>query len=159
MERDPRELLYLAPHMRGRMCYILIMGLKDPDLIVRRKHIDVSCDRLLIKMGKLGLLINIKPGVWKINLPYLQRVSYIVTDDLFDKISDPEYMFQFKKERGMYKTRKDYQHYIEGSRKKDRKARVAREQAKAKLEKKTISDDPFELENILFPSKEITKDE
>ena len=104
--RDPSELLTLAPHMRGRMCYIIIKGLRDPNHIVRRKEIEVSCDRLLIKMGKIGILKSIKPGVWKLNIPYLRKIAYVVSDNLFDHLSDPEVMFEYKKKQGKYlKTR------------------------------------------------------
>lgn len=159
MERNPEELLSLATHMRGRMCYILIMGLKDPDLIVRRKHIKVSCDRLLIKMGKMGLLISIKPGVWKINLEYLRKVSYIVTDELFDKISDPEVMFQYKKKKGMYKNSATHEEQKEKWRKKDRQAKEARNMHKANIKEKEFTDDMFAIENILFPNSSDKNDQ
>ena len=152
MERNPRELLFLAQHMRGRMCYILLHGLNDPDLIVRRKEIDVSCDRLLIKMGKMNLLISIKPGVWKVNLPYLQKVSLVVPDEVFDHLADPEYMFKVKKEMGMYKKVDTYQEFLDGAHRRVRESKEVRTKARETIKKKVLTDDPFEVENILFVS-------
>lgn len=149
--RNPNELLSLAQHMKGRMCYILIQGLRDPDLIVRRKDIDVSCDRLLIKMGKIGLLDSIKPGVWKINLPYLRKVSYVVTDELFDQISDPEFVYEQKRKLG--KVRCSYEQYNETKERKRKESKIAREANRQKF-KEPVPKDPLSLENIFFPGGE-----
>lgn len=150
-ERDPSELLTLAPHMRGRMCYIIIKGLRDPDHIVRRKEIEVSCDRLLIKMGKMGILKNIKPGVWKLNIPYLRKIAYVVSDNLFDHLSDPEVMFEYKKKQGKYRKNITYQQQREAWNRKDRKAKQARLAYREKI-KETELDSM--IGDILFPRKE-----
>lgn len=150
-ERDPSELLTLAPHMRGRMCYIIIKGLRDPDHIVRRKEIEVSCDRLLIKMGKMGILKSIKPGVWKLNIPYLRKIAYVVSDNLFDHLSDPEVMFEYKKKQGKYRKNITYQEQREAWNRKDRKAKQARLAYREKI-KETELDSM--IGDILFPRKE-----
>lgn len=150
-ERDPSELLTLAPHMRGRMCYIIIKGLRDPDHIVRRKEIEVSCDRLLIKMGKMGILKNIKPGVWKLNIPYLRKIAYVVSDNLFDHLSDPEVMFEYKKKQGKYRKNITYQQQREAWNRKDRKAKQNRLAYREKI-KETELDSM--IGDILFPRKE-----
>jgi hypothetical protein len=150
-ERDPSELLTLAPHMRGRMCYIIIKGLRDPDHIVRRKEIEVSCDRLLIKMGKMGILKSIKPGVWKLNIPYLRKIAYVVSDNLFDHLSDPEVMFEYKKKQGKYRKNITYQQQREAWNRKDRKAKQARLAYREKI-KETELDSM--IGDILFPRKE-----
>lgn len=150
-ERDPSELLTLAPHMRGRMCYIIIKGLRDPDHIVRRKEIEVSCDRLLIKMGKMGILKSIKPGVWKLNIPYLRKIAYVVSDNLFDHLSDPEVMFEYKKKQGKYRKNITYQQQREAWNRKDRKAKQNRLAYREKI-KETELDSM--IGDILFPRKE-----
>lgn len=150
-ERNPRELLFLAQHMRGRMCFILLQGLKDPELIVRRKNIDVSCDRLLIKMGKLGLLISIKPGVWKVDLDYLRKVSYVVTDELFDTLSDPKYVYEQKRKLG--RVRGTYEQYEERRIKKRKESKTAREASREKYKDDEVPVDPLAIENIFFPDK------
>lgn len=150
-ERDPSELLTLAPHMRGRMCYIIIKGLRDPNHIVRRKEIEVSCDRLLIKMGKMGILKSIKPGVWKLNIPYLRKIAYVVSDNLFDHLSDPEVMFEYKKKQGKYRKNITYQEQREAWNRKDRKAKQNRLAYREKI-KETELDSM--IGDILFPRKE-----
>ena len=150
-DRDPSELLTLAPHMRGRMCYIIIKGLRDPNHIVRRKEIEVSCDRLLIKMGKMGILKSIKPGVWKLNIPYLRKIAYVVSDNLFDHLSDPEVMFEYKKKQGKYRKNITYQQQREAWNRKDRKAKQARLAYREKI-KETELDSM--IGDILFPRKE-----
>lgn len=149
-DRDPSELLTLAPHMRGRMCYIIIKGLRDPNHIVRRKEIEVSCDRLLIKMGKIGILKSIKPGVWKLNIPYLRKIAYVVSDNLFDHLSDPEVMFEYKKKQGKYRKNITYQQQREAWNRKDRKAKQNRLAYREKI-KETELDSA--IGDILFPRK------
>ena len=149
-DRDPSELLTLAPHMRGRMCYIIIKGLRDPNHIVRRKEIEVSCDRLLIKMGKMGILKSIKPGVWKLNIPYLRKIAYVVSDNLFDHLSDPEVMFEYKKKQGKYRKNITYQQQREAWNRKDRKAKQNRLAYREKI-KETELDSA--IGDILFPRK------
>ena len=152
-QRDPNELLTLAPHMRGRMCYIILKGLKDPEHIVRRKQIEVSCDRLLIKMGKMGILIGIKPGVWKLNLEYLRKISYILPDPVFDKLADPEYVFELKKQRfNKRRGRKiTYDQQREVWRKRDQKSRAA----KYANREKPIEPEAIQLSTIFFPTEEV----
>lgn len=150
-DRDPSELLTLAPHMRGRMCYIIIKGLRDPEHIVRRKEIEVSCDRLLIKMGKMGILKSIKPGVWKLNIPYLRKIAYVVSDNLFDHLSDPEVMFEYKKKQGKYRKNITYQEQREAWNRKDKKAKQNRLAYREKI-KETELDST--IGDILFPRKE-----
>ena len=151
VKRDPSELLVLAPHMRGRMCYIIIKGLRDPDHIVRRKEIEVSCDRLLIKMGKMGILDSIKPVVWRLNLDYLRKISYVVTDPMFDHLSSPEVMFEYKKKQGKNKRFKTYE---------DQRAawnrRYAKDKANKLLHQKKITKNKLDdtIGNILFPPRE-----
>jgi len=136
--------------MRGRMCYIIIKGLRDPNHIVRRKEIEVSCDRLLIKMGKMGILKSIKPGVWKLNIPYLRKIAYVVSDNLFDHLSDPEVMFEYKKKQGKYHKNITYQEQREAWNRKDKKAKQNRLAHKEKI-KETELDST--IGDILFPRK------
>jgi len=150
-DRDPSELLTLAPHMRGRMCYIIIKGLRDPNHIVRRKEIEVSCDRLLIKMGKMGILKSIKPGVWKLNIPYLRKIAYVVSDNLFDHLSDPEVMFEYKKKQGKYRKNITYQEQREAWNRKDKKAKQNRLAHREKIEETELDST---IGDILFPRKE-----
>ena len=149
-DRDPSELLTLAPHMRGRMCYIIIKGLRDPNHIVRRKEIEVSCDRLLIKMGKMGILKSIKPGVWKLNIPYLRKIAYVVSDNLFDHLSDPEVMFEYKKKQGKYRKNITYQEQREAWNRKDKKAKQNRLAHREKIEETELDST---IGDILFPRK------
>lgn len=150
-DRDPSELLTLAPHMRGRMCYIIIKGLRDPNHIVRRKEIEVSCDRLLIKMGKIGILKSIKPGVWKLNIPYLRKIAYVVSDNLFDHLSDPEVMFEYKKKQGKYRKNITYQEQREAWNRKDKKAKQNRGAHREKIVETELDGT---IGDILFPRKE-----
>ena len=152
-QRDSRELLALAPHMRGRMCYIILKGLRDPEHIVRRKQIEVSCDRLLIKMGKMGILIGIKPGVWKLNLEYLRKIAYILPDPVFDKISDPEYVFELKKKRfNKRRGRKiTYDQQREAWRKRDQKSKAVKYASR----EKPIEPEAIRLSTIFFPTEEV----
>lgn len=149
-QRDPSELLTLAQHMRGRMCYIIIKGLRDPEHIVRRKEIEVSCDRLLIRMGKMGILISIKPGVWKLNLEYLRKISYILPDPVFDKISDPEYVFELKKKRRSYSRKMSYDQQRETWSKNREKYRAERKINR----KKPVPEEVAPLSEVFFPNKE-----
>lgn len=150
-QRDPNELLTLAPHMRGRMCYIILKGLKDPEHIVRRKQIEVSCDRLLIKMGKMGILIGIKPGVWKLNLEYLRKISYILPDPVFDKLADPEYVFELKKQRSGRNKNMTYDRQRELWRKRDKKSKAIKYASR----EKPIEPEAIRLSTIFFPTEEV----
>lgn len=152
-KRDFSELLVLAPHMRGRMCYLMLLGLRDPDHCIRRKNLQVSAGRLLPKMVKLGLITKIEPGVWKINLEYFRKVAYVVSDDLFDKIADPEQMFEYKKSIGKYRKNISYEQQKAQWARRDRASKEVKKANRLKYEKEG-NKDAEKLSEILFIDKE-----
>lgn len=113
----------------------------------------MSAGRLLPKMVKLGLITKIEPGVWKINLEYFRKVAYVVSDDLFDKIADPEQMFEYKKSIGKYRKNISYEQQKAQWARRDRASKEVKKANRLKYEKEG-NKDAEKLSEILFIDKE-----
>lgn len=147
------DLPNLPLHMRGATCYMVLTAINKPDLTVKKADFPFGCNRLMDKLIKLGLFDKIAPGRYQLNLAMARRVSYIVPDELYEKIVDPEWMFELKKKQGMYKQGWTYEYYLEKTRKMDEKKRARKREARERLKNEDTTP-LLEIGEILFSKEE-----
>ena len=150
------DLLGLPRHCHGSIIYILKVGLNNPDYTFRLRDIQQrksQFNKLLNKMEDIGLISKVAPGTYVVNLNMVRRCTYVVTDDLYEKLSDPEYIFNLKKEAGKKRKSRTYESERERWAKKSAKNRERKLKHREKVEIPEPSEDPLAIENVLFPSK------
>jgi hypothetical protein len=143
------------------MLYLVKLGLSSPDQIFRIEQHRVRQNEEFGKtrkaMMKFGLITRIAPATYKLNMDMVRQYTYIVSDDLWEQLIDPEVMFKYKQDAARDNKRiKGYKDKAEKDARDARrraKWRAAKLEGRSKIVPKTLTGDPLETENILFPAK------